>query len=310
MTPGNKIRQQIDLITLDDMRLEIGLEEAILQDSDQAGRITAIWMVQRFFFNHPGLRKDKLNAKDVLVQAKYFALEYLMNKWDDLGKGATTVLLNDASQNPWQSEGMFSYQTLENLLADVMDNQTEITGISVWKFVIEQLLPAAKKFGISPAQLCGATTQQRKLRVLIPVAREILSNEGLTQDEKEADLRKFVSKAADREINATVLNAEAQEYRTRKRHNIQIKIDGYESIMPNGETWIVVKCPTPLDERLVEIQLQNKVDIRVTPWTTFSAQIALMLKDAKNLTEEERQILEKLLKESEEIHGESPDIRN
>jgi len=160
------------------------LGDVIVDDGKESARNSFIWLVQQYFWRHPSIVKSYSDGKitkameqEILAHCKYMAINYLMNEWKDLGERTTLFALNDAQITGWHTSSRYNYQTLEELLASILEDQKSTVAISNWTFLIRELLPAAVRYGIDPDLLYGASTQHKKLRALVPAARAILASD-------------------------------------------------------------------------------------------------------------------------------------
>lgn len=296
----NELKQAIEGIPLELMSAEIDLGEVVLRDGPESARLTAIWAIQKFFWDHPTAKNPgstKRSLNEVLRQAKYMATSYLANEWPGLGERALLCLLNDAAKTGWHTGQYFNYQNIAEMLSSTLDEQETTTGISTWSFIVNELLPAAERMGIDPILLYGASSQIKKLRSLVPTARVIL-NSDMTDNMKQQYLEHFIGGAADATVRPDEYNKETTEFRGKKSRTVN-KLTAYQVILPNEETWIIVRCPSVKDERVIETQLGSKVDLKVTDWRALTIMLVRMLKDFASIGEEPPELIRKLIKLTE-----------
>jgi len=286
---NDDVRKYMNGITLFHMMDEIDLGDVILNDGPAAIQQLAVWLVQRFFWNHPSNKDGKLSkdvAMSILDQAKYLATTYFIKEWGGLGERATLFILSDAQSTGWHTSEYFNYENLEEMLLSILDDdENSIVEASNLSFIVKQLLPAASRYGIDPMLLWGMSGQAKKLRLLVPTARYVLNNKDFSEEEKEENLHFLVGRAADDKISSAEFKADTDQIRG-KRNRANHALEGYEFILPNNETWIVIKCPSQADERSVEMMLGKKVELVTTDYMTVIDQLLKQTKFYKKLSKE------------------------
>jgi hypothetical protein len=140
--------------------------------------------------------------------------------------------------------------------------------LSDWKFIANQLLPAARTFGWEPDELLAATCQTKKLRGAVPTWRQIINEMEMGDkevEEAELELKSIVEWVADPRVTYRQFETNLGK---RESPDVYRAIDVFEVALPGGDTWMVIPTNTETDKRIIERMLNHRMNRkpRAMPW--------------------------------------------
>lgn len=273
----DKISKAMDFITMADMKKKINIQRIIMEDYDGSERDLALFLVQGFF-NHmlstSGGDMNRHGLEKSLAYSKWFATKRLSSEKDGLNgliERGKMYLLNDAENTGWHH--ILEYDDVAELLASILEDKEGMTEAYDWKFIVEQLVPAAEKAEISPDIVMGASLNVKKMRGIVPAARELLrkqENEEVELEEAEETLKGWLRKAVDPNVSYTGLREELDEWRG-KANKAKEPIKGYRIMMPSGNWALFIETENDRDVSMIEQALKNRVDISITGFDYLQA---------------------------------------
>ncbi|MHA2201807.1 MAG: hypothetical protein ACXABN_18205, partial [Candidatus Thorarchaeota archaeon] len=196
----------IEQITLHHMNMDINIERLVMERRQGDEQLLAIWIIQRYYIGiveKLGDDATKYYKRRALDHAKFFAIQRLP-ELKSLTDASFIYLIDEAKRTGWFHSDHIGYDSLDELLTSIVDSDSVSEGeLSDWKFMANQLMPAAKQFGISPDELLAATCQVKKLRGAVPTCRQILYELEMGDkevDEAEEEIKSVVKWVADPKI--------------------------------------------------------------------------------------------------------------
>jgi len=274
----------IEEITLADMNVTIDTNQLLTTDFPGRQQLFAIWLVQVNYgriMSKIGKTEKRAYMQRALDQAKFFSIQQLPGL-EDTAAGALTVLINEAQSTGWYTSDFFGYSDIEDFLSNVWEEATEGSSKkSDYTFIVQQLIPAAKEMGIKPGELLAASTQPKKLRQIVPTARQILQS-SMDAEKKREGLEWLLGMVADKDISVREVSRQVDEYRG-KYTPIPEPMVGRKYMVPGGKTWIVIQCEDGVEERAVEQLLQHRVTMYFTDLSQLFSSVAGMLKVNREL---------------------------
>ena len=261
----------IEQITLHHMNMAIDIDELLMNRRPGDEQLLAIYIIQRFYNNIVTKLGDDATSyykRRALDHAKLFAIQRLPDV-KATADASFIYLIDEANRTGWFHSDHIGYDSIDELLASIVDSEsTSESELSDWRFIAKQLLPAAKKFGISSDDLLAATCQVKKLRGAVPVWRQILGELETGDkevDEAEEELKAIVGWVADPKITFQQFEIFAGK---RESPDMLRAITVYDVSLPGGDTWMVIPVSTETDKRIVEKQLNHRMRKRprAMPW--------------------------------------------
>jgi hypothetical protein len=152
------------------------------------------------------------------------------------------------------------------LLASILEGKEGMSEGYDWKFIMEQLVPAAQAADIPASTVSLAATNIKKMRGLVPAARELLERQkagGITQKEAEGTLHDWLYRVVDTNTTYEGLREELDQWRGISVNRCE-PIMGYQIVLPSGNTLIAIETDNLKDVSMVEQALRNRVDLRIT----------------------------------------------
>lgn len=269
----------IENISLGEMQLEIDDDALLTENIPNRSYLMAVRVVQKFFravMSTIGDTDKPLLQKRALDTAKYMAIQ-VMPELANTVEAALGILICEAQATGWHTSDWFGYDSIADLLSNTWEEAEEGSSRkSDYTFIVTQLIPAAKAMQIEPALLLAATTQAKKLRNSVPIARQILQSD-LPETAKENSLRWLVGLVADPNISVRQMAKQIEESRGTHTPAPQ-PLAAKKYLVPGNKTWIVIECQTPVEERFVELALHNKVIIEFTDLAELFERVSKMLK--------------------------------
>lgn len=166
-------------IDLSEMEREIDSQVLLSEEykgneKDMAAVLTQIYynklmgVVQR-----DGHEATNLVRTKILVNAKWLATKRLTQEFPGLVDRASMFILDDAQRNGWHHA--LEYDTVEELLASMYDASEPGTSTHRdYRFIVEDLLPAARSMNVNTSALIQNAVQVKKLRGATPAFRLLL----------------------------------------------------------------------------------------------------------------------------------------
>lgn len=248
---SQEILKGIEHIELPHMLLEIDPDDFIIEEDELAGKKLAIYLVQKFYKKVTAdMEKfNKISRKQqdqALVYAKYYASKKAI-ELPDVIASATGWLFKDANETGWFNDLPGEFQTLSEFLSTFLDGVEEnSSSFYDWDFIITQLLPFAQTMGIDPGLVFGASNHVRKLRALVPAAREItnaVNNHDMSQKKGKRLIEDFLKDCADPTLASKDFVNRVDEYR------------GIERALPEIPGAFIV---TGRDQYIITIEVDSK----------------------------------------------------
>lgn len=267
-------QQQLEIavneITLTHMQMKVDWQKVVLEDYPGAERDFALGLVQGYFFQYKRLLGEDSVRVDLLEKAlrysKFNAVRRITTEFHDLVDRTVTFLLDEAERTRWFSNDDFGHDSLEELLASIVDAQEEGTSSYYdWSFIASKVLPLARSMNIDLSTIMSASLQTRKLRSFVPAARVTLRQleEGLIDEDqaKEAFTWGF-GIVADSKISNSNAVEQFNVYRG-KTVTILDPVITYKVFLPGGYEWLIVAAKSNSEVRAAEMALGKLVDIHL-----------------------------------------------
>jgi hypothetical protein len=276
----------IEQITLAHMNMNIDVSTIIMEHKQGNEQVFAIWMVQLYYSNMlEALGEDATpyNKKRALDHAKFFTLQRLPDL-KSMTEASFYFLLDEANKTGWFHEDHIGYDSLDELIANIVDSESMSKGeVSNWNFIANEMIPMAKHFGVTPDKLFSASCQIKKLRGSVPVCRQIkyeLEMGDKTEAQAGKEFKAVIEWLADPKVTYTQFEilAGKQDPPEAKR-----AVSMYEVSIPGGTTWIVIPVETETDQRIIERMLRNRMvkKPRALPWLLEKINKILPIGDMK-----------------------------
>lgn len=263
------IQSEVSALTLRHMDMKIDIENLLLDDYDTAHIDLAILLTQGYYKRTIKLLGDDAGKKQLnnraLYTAKWFAINRLTTQFKGLIDRTTLFMLADAEESGWYRTDWFGYDDLLGLLSSIADaTEEKASEYYDWNFIVGNLLPACQGFGIAPEQLMSASCNIKKLRGIVPAARELLDKNGngtITDKKAREDIQWMLELASDIDVSYTVMRESIDTYRGKEINRID-PVAGERYILPQGKTLFVIEASSPVEERTIERALVNRVDFK------------------------------------------------
>jgi hypothetical protein len=265
------LKNHVDEVTLIDMAAKINTTHVLLDDYPQVHIDLSIKIVQGYYgriikdLGDDAARKE--HKQRALDTAKWFAINRLTTQFHDIIDRSTFYMLTEAEQTGWYRSDWFGHDELKELLASIYDATEH--GSSTWydwRFIVEQLVPAAERFGIPPGDLMSASVQIRKIRSIVPDARNLLerhANDVVSDEEAEAGLRFMLDLAKDPKISNSLLREKIAKWQGRS-FNRPDPINSHKFMIPSGHTWFIIETSSAVEESMIEQALRNRANFKLT----------------------------------------------
>lgn len=263
-------KTKLGFISMSDMAKEINIERIIMDDYDSVERDLCIFLVQGYYnqiLAENGGSLNKPGRQKAFFYAKYHATRRLSSENGGLSgliQRSKMYMLNDAQQTGWHHA--LEYENVAELLASILEEKEGSDEAYDWKFIVEQLVPAAEKAGIPAGMMESASLNVKKIRGIVPAARELLErqkNNKIDPEEAEKTLHSWIKKTVDPNVTYTGLREELNKWRGLSV-NRRDPIEGYKIMMPDGKFAIVIHTKDDREVSMVEQALTNRVDIKLT----------------------------------------------
>ena len=263
--------KNLSWITLDDVEnTQIDTGRLLVSDFDNAERYLCIYLVQQYYnqilTDNNGVlnRAGKIKA---LAFAKFTATRRLASETDGLiglVERAKLYLLNDAQETGWHHA--LEYDDVAELLSAIVEGKEGMTEAYDWKFIVEQLIPAAEKAGIPSGVLAAASENVKKMRGIVPAARELLrrtESKEIPLQEAGEQLGDWLNKVVNPNVTYAGLREDLDKWRGLSTNRDE-PFKGYKIMMPNGHFLIAIETSNDKEVAIIEQALKNRVDIIMT----------------------------------------------
>lgn len=262
----------IDKITLMHMEMKIDISKVVMQYRQGNEQLLAIYLIQQFY--NETLEKLGPDATSrhykqrALDTGKFFAIQRLPDLRSETEAGLY-YLLDEAERTGWMHSDHFGYNSLSEMLLNMIDPESMAKGeLSNWNFVARVMLPKARQIGIPSDRMLAASLQVKKLRESVPTCRRILREVEMGDKEPEEGDREFeaiVRWVADPKVTWTQFETNLGK---REPPEVYRAINVYEVALPGGDTWLIIPTKTETDKRIVEKQLNHRMNKRhrAMPW--------------------------------------------
>jgi hypothetical protein len=279
------VKTHVDELTLMDMDAKINTTHILLDDYAQVHIDLSIRIVQGYYRRIiKDLGEDSVHQehkKRALDTAKWFAINRLTTQFHDIIDRSTFYMLTEAEQTGWYRSDWFGHDELQELLASIYEATEEGTSPWYdWRFIVEQLVPAAEKFGIPPGDLMSASCQIRKIRGMVPEARNLLerhANEAITDEDAEAGLRFMLNLAKDPKVSISQMRDKVNVWQGRSIERPD-PIESKKFMVPGGNTWFIIETNSAIEERMIEQALRNRATFRLTDLGWMVERVRKMVK--------------------------------
>lgn len=277
-----EIVKNLGYITVANMLSAIDIDKLILNDYPNAEKDLCVYLVQGYYkkiVENTGRELTGGEKERALIYAKYSATRRLTTELKGLVDRSTLFILVDAQTTGWHQA--MEYDDIAELLASIVEGKEGMDEAYDWKFIVEKLIPAVAAAQIPVDVIVNASLNVKKLRGLVPAARELLDKQGrdqISQDEAKETLNNWLVKAASPTVSYTELHEELNEWRNKSvKHNGPIK--GYKIMMPNGKFLVAIPTESDRDLAMIEQALKNRVDICLTGFDWIQEQVLAQTKE-------------------------------
>lgn len=298
-----KVADGITFIQLEDMQIPINIGRAILADYDQVERDLCVFLVQGYYnqiVQDKGGKLNRAGKERALYIAKYQATKRLSTEDDGLRglvERSKLFMINDAEQTGWH-QGL-EYNDVAELLASFAEGKKDSDEAYDWKFIVEQLLPAATEVGIAPGMVMGASLNIGKMRSMVSAGRELLERQksgAIEQNEARETLENWLNLAINKNVTREGFIEELNQWRGLSV-NRKEPLVGYQIMMPNNTCFMVIPTETNKDISLVEQALRNRVDFRITGFDWLQKEVTGQTKSYRLAQEHLDEMMEEMKQE-------------
>ncbi|MGC9384730.1 MAG: hypothetical protein ACP5D6_09045 [Kosmotogaceae bacterium] len=274
----DKAIEKLQFITIADLNKEINIGRILLDDYDGIERDLCLFLVQGYFDE---ILKDtgemnRHGTEKALVYAKWYATRRLSSEKEGLSgvvERSKLYMLNDAEKTGWHHA--LEYNDVAELLASILEGKEGSDEAYDWKFIVEQLMPAAEHANIPADTVMRASLNVRKIRGMVPAARELLKrqkNDELDTKEAENTLKGWLEKAVDQNVTSAGFKEELDQWRGLSV-NRKDPITGYRIIQPNGKPILCIELDGDGQATMIEQALRNRVNIQNTGWDWLQSKV-------------------------------------
>lgn len=280
----NKIVSSLESITVAHMLLPIDINRLILNDYPNAERDLCIYLVQGYYkkFEENAGRPLRSSEKErALIYAKYDATRRLTTELKGLIDRSTLYILVDAQTTGWHQA--MEYDNIVELLSSILEGKEGLEEAYDWKFIVEKLIPAACAAQIPVNVVVNASLNVKKLRGMVPAARELLSKqelEQITPEEAKETLHDWLTKTASPTVSYAEFHEELNGWRNKTARQKQV-IQGYKFIMPDGKSMMVIPLDSDRDMTMIEQALKNRVEFHLTGFDWIQNQVLPQTKEQR-----------------------------
>lgn len=274
----DKAIEKLQFITLIDLDKKINVGRIILDDYDGIERDLCLFLVQGYFNeitkDMEGI--DRHGTEKAFAYAKWYATRRLSSEKEGLAgivERGKLYMLNDAEKTGWHHA--LEYDDIAELLASILEGKEGSDEAYDWKFIVEQLMPAAEKANILAETVMKASLNVRKIRGMVPAARELLrrqQDDELDTREAENTLKSWLHKAVDPNITSSGFKEELNEWRGLSVGRKE-PIRGYRIIQPSGRPILCIELDDDGQATMIEQALRNRVDIQNTGWDWLQTKV-------------------------------------
>lgn len=264
----------------------VNVDRLLLEDYPGAERDLALLLVTKFYqlnFASKFKPTDGVALRErALSYSKWYTIRRL-NELTGLVERATLYSMDEANQTGWFHD--MEYDSLEDMLSSIYEEHEGQSEAYDWKFIVEQLVPAAKEAGIPSGTLMMASLSVKKLRMVVPAARELFkkAEEGIvTEEESKETLFHWLEQIASRDVTASTFREETDKWRNRSSESTK-PLHGYQFMMPDGDWWVVSIAPDNAKLATVQQALRNRVEIQTTDLGFLLKTINEMLKETNKI---------------------------
>jgi hypothetical protein len=264
---------ELEWITVEHMDKEIDIKQIIINDhGNQEGEL-CIFLTQAYYTHiieenaGKGAKLNREGQERALSLAKWQTTRRVSSESDGLAglvERAKFFMLNDAENTGWHHS--LEYDDVSDLLASILEGKEGMNEAYDWRFIVEQLVPAAQQAKIPASMISMATQNVKKVRGLVPAARELLQRHErgeIEPEEAERTLQEWIKETVDDNVSYEGLREKLDHWR-----GVAVQRDepfiGYKILMPNGKFMLAIPTRNDRDVAIVEQSLRNKVDIRIT----------------------------------------------
>lgn len=274
----DKAIENLQFITITDLNREVNIGRILLDDYDGIERDLCLFLVQGFFneiIKDTG-EMNRHGTEKALAYAKWYATRRLSSEKEGLSgviERSKLYMLNDAERTGWHHA--LEYDDVAELLASILEGKEGSDEAYDWKFIVEQLMPAAEHADIPADMIMRASLNVRKIRGMVPAARELLKrqqNDELGMEEAENTLKGWLQKAVDQNVSSAGFKEELNEWRGLSV-NRKEPIAGYRIIQPNGKPILCIELDDDGQATMIEQALRNRVNIQNTGWDWLQAKV-------------------------------------
>ena len=272
----NQVANNMQYITLIDMAVSVDIDKVLTEEYDEGPRDFCLYFVQRFYNQIVKERKGTLNRaglEKALTLAKFSATKVLMVHMGELVDKTKLFMLADAQDTQWFHD--MEYDDVAELLSGFLEGKEGMDEAYDWKFIVEKLIPAARKIKVEPGHIVEATLGIKKLRGMVPAARELLRQQEdgeIGEQETHNILTNWLLMAASQDVSYVGMREELDKWR-----GLIVARDeprkGYKILMPNGKFMMVIETETDKDISMIEQALRNRVDFSITGFDWLIAKV-------------------------------------
>lgn len=280
----NKIVKSLENITVAHMLLPIDINKLMLDDYPNAEKDLCIYLVQGYykkFEKSVGRALKQSERERALIYAKYDATRRLTTELKGLVDRSTLYILVDAQTTGWHQA--MEYENIVELLASILEGKEGMEEAYDWKFIVEKLMPAVMAAQIPVDTVVNASLNIKKLRGLVPAARELLNKQELNQispEQAKETLNDWLTKTASPNVSYAELHEELNEWRNKDAKQRGV-IEGYKVIMPNGKSIMIIPLDSDRDMAMIEQALKNKVSFDFTGFDWIQQQVLPISKEQR-----------------------------
>jgi len=182
-------------------------------------------------------------------------------------------LISEAHENGWHHLLDGEFDTIEELLATILDETTEgSTEAYDISFLTKTAVPLLKAAGAKPEDIFGIPLMTGKARAIVPALRDLMrcsecgarvGHQGtickhghelkLTEETKEAAIE-LARMVVDPKVGTQTIRNKAAELRGRIIKAPEL-IDSGDLYIMGEEEWVLIRCPSTEQRRAVELAL-------------------------------------------------------
>lgn len=271
MTDVEALRKQIENLELKHMEFEVDKDRLLLDDYPEAHIHLSIAITQGFYerIKEDLPSEDFKHLERALAHAKWFAINRLATEMGDLIDRSVVYMLSEAEETGWYRKSEWlGYNDLSDFLGSFVEQaEEESSKWYDWKFIVEQLLPAANKFGISPGDIMSASYQIKKIRGMVTTARRLLAQHEanrISDKKAEAGLAWMIDMVRDTRVSYKQMKDKLNRYEGKVITGRPDPIQGYKFMTPDNRIFYAIRVETRIQERMVEMALKNRVKFPLT----------------------------------------------